>query len=231
MSCADFDAKLDLYIDAMLQPKEHLDYVEHLGSCRACTESVLGYQKVRALLTTAVTDRVAAVDVSGLWERIAAQLPVTPSPVAGHVVARVAPVEAGVDSEGMLGRIGESLTRLLWPAGFPGRLGIGVATAALAFIVFSIGSSTLSTPDSTDQPRPQVADARSRARGSDVRGARGADARNARGSVRPVRIDSIEVAAGHTVSTWVKPRTRTRVIWVADADLESFGVGNASHTR
>jgi hypothetical protein len=230
MSCADFDAKLDLYIDAMLPPREHLDYVEHLGSCRACTESVLGYQKVRALLTTAVTDRVAAVDVSGLWERIAAQLPHTSSPVTNHVLAPVASAGIGTRSEPLLGRIGTTLTQLLWPPSVAARFGMGVATAALAFLVFSITSSKSSTPNSTNRPRPQVADARS-ARGTDARSARGTDARSVRGSVRPVRIDSIEVAAGHTVSTWVKPRTRTRVIWVADADLESFGVGNASHTR
>jgi len=32
---------------------------------------------------------------------------------------------------------------------------------------------------------------------------------------RPVRIDAMEVGAGHTVSTWVRPRAKTRIIWVA----------------
>jgi anti-sigma factor RsiW len=34
---------------------------------------------------------------------------------------------------------------------------------------------------------------------------------------RPVRIDAMEVGAGHTVSTWVRPRTKTRIFWVASS--------------
>lgn len=46
---------------------------------------------------------------------------------------------------------------------------------------------------------------------------------------RPVRIESMEVAEGHRVSTWVKPRIKTRVIWVADAG--DFAVQNALDER
>jgi anti-sigma factor RsiW len=41
---------------------------------------------------------------------------------------------------------------------------------------------------------------------------------------RPVRIDAMEVGAGQTVSTWVKPRTRTRIIWVASTDNNDFAM-------
>jgi hypothetical protein len=45
---------------------------------------------------------------------------------------------------------------------------------------------------------------------------------------RPVRIDAMEVGAGHTVSTWVKPRTKTRVIWVANT---GYSISSVSHNR
>ena len=50
--------------------------------------------------------------------------------------------------------------------------------------------------------------------------------------VRPVRIDSMEVAEGRNVTTWMRPKTKTRVIWVGDSNAaEGFGVNNLSLER
>ncbi len=214
MSCAEFDTKLDFYLDAVLPAREQLEFARHLDSCISCTDAVIGYQKVRALLTTAVTDRVAAVDVSGLWDRIAARLPEGVS--VGTRPPR--PVPAAVASGTRFGAAVRGLRD--WLVGFVAplplsiRLGVVGAAAVAGVLAFSIHSESPREPTVVAEFPPRTTDAGRK-----------------RTDVRPVRIDSMEVAAGHTVSTWVKPRTRTRVIWVADADLDGFGVGNVSHTR
>ena len=57
----------------------------------------------------------------------------------------------------------------------------------------------------------------------------------ARIASKAVRIDAMEVGAGHSVSTWMRPRTGTRVIWVADAtgsgESSGFGVTSVSDDR
>jgi hypothetical protein len=51
-----------------------------------------------------------------------------------------------------------------------------------------------------------------------------------RAQSRPVRIDAMEVGAGRTVSTWMRPKTRTRIIWVANtANVNMMRV--ADHPR
>ena len=47
-----------------------------------------------------------------------------------------------------------------------------------------------------------------------------------------VRFDNLDIAPGHNVSMWSRPRTRTQVIWVSspDDETDSFGVSPAAVT-
>ena len=148
------------------------------------------YQQTRALLVTAVADRAAAVDVSGLWQSIAHRVEPVP--------ASVTPLAAARQARWL--HAARSAVRRITPL----QAGTLAAMAAAAVLAFGIGTGGDTT----------------------------STAEVARGGLlqsRPVRIDSMEVAAGHTVSTWVKPRTKTRVIWVANN--AGFAVSNASHNR
>ena len=146
------------------------------------------YQEARALLSTAVAEQVAAVDVSGLWESIEKQLDPLPEPV-GFVAGSVAAVRRWFGAE--------STWALSWR--------VGAFAAAAAAVVLVVSLAMMRSSD-----RTQVA---------------------AAAHMPAVRIDSMEVAAGHSVSTWVRPRRQTQVIWVSDGGGEGFGFSNASHRR
>lgn len=70
MNCNDFEANIDRYLDGVLEPEPCRRAVEHAGGCRTCDTLVTSYQQASALLATAVAEKAAAVDVSGLWEAI-----------------------------------------------------------------------------------------------------------------------------------------------------------------
>ncbi len=190
MNCRDFETSLDLYLDGELDAHRRAMAAEHVGACPACDGKVIAHQKIRALLTTAVADRAAAVDVSGLWNEIETRLA---EPTTGPLASL-----AGA-------RIRRALTRARhthWSA--------WTAVAAAAAVVFALLLGA---------QRPAGNDEIARLHGGLVQS-------------RPVRIDSMEVAAGHTVSTWVKPRTKTRVIWVASTSGSTpYGVANAGGSR
>ncbi len=191
MDCANFDAKADLYFDERLSASEMADASLHTKTCASCSEIVAGYQKARELLRTAVTQRVAAVDVSGMWERIEGSL-AEPVQVTRRRWLEIAAARAGDLAD---------RARMFLVGGFtPARAGLWAAAAA--GIVFMIAMQVTETKSVNVASRDIAV-------------------------LRPVRIDSMEVAAGHTVTTWVRPKTRTRVIWVGDQG--SFSVSNASH--
>jgi len=199
--CGEFDAKVDRYIDGVLSPVEMADASRHADECTACTQTVAQYQQVRVLLTTAVTEKVAAVDVSGLWEAIDARLdvPLTSVPASWTDIARswlAGAVSTARSFGSVLGDVA------------PHRAG-WVAAAAGVAVVIALGMSGRD-PGPNVSPPSRVAS-------------------------RGVRIDSMEVGAGHSVSTWMRPRTGTRVIWVADAtgaaESSGFGVTNVRDDR
>ena len=185
MNCSDFQTNLDPYLDDELEDSVKRLATRHVTSCRTCDTVVTDHQKARALLVTAVTDRVAAVDLSGLWRDVEGKLDRQRAAVV---------------------RLDERRARSSLFAGSaslrtPLRLGAFAAAAAAAIFAFAMSGGGEQAPSGS-----------------------GAIMQS-----RPARIDSMEVAAGHSVSTWVKPRTRTRVIWVANTG--GFSVSNASHSR
>ena len=84
MNCSDFEANIDRYLDGVLEADRCRIAVHHAGTCTTCNALVTSYQQAASLLKTAVADRAAAVDVSGLWEAIDAAV--------GNAVPTSAPV-------------------------------------------------------------------------------------------------------------------------------------------
>jgi anti-sigma factor RsiW len=176
VNCNDFEINIDRYLDGALDSEAWRHAVDHTAACAACATMVAKYQQSAALLKTAVTDRVAAVDVSGLWEKIDAQV--------GPVAPLSAPTAAWPAPLGFLDRLrgwaAAELTAM--------RIGAAMATAAaaVALLMASLGAET--TPERV-------------ARNGGVRM-----------KSKAVRIETMEVPAGYTVSTWSRPRSRTHMI-------------------
>ena len=74
MNCREFEAQIDFYLDGVLDAPSIRVAADHISVCPKCETMVTDSQQVSALLKTAVSDRIAAVDVSGLWDSIEREL-------------------------------------------------------------------------------------------------------------------------------------------------------------
>ncbi len=187
VNCRDLDANFDAYVDAALPAERLAELAAHVRCCQRCDEIVTRYQEARTLLTAAVAESAAAVDVSGLWDAIERELDTT-SPRLGW--------------RGLFAGVWERWWPL--PAESLGwRVGGALATAAA---VLAILAALLAQPVN----RAQVAASAN--------------------AVQAVRIDSMEVAPGYTVATWMRPRKHTTVIWISE-DQAGFRFTPASAGR
>jgi hypothetical protein len=203
VNCREFEAQIDFYLDGVLDLPAFRVAADHISVCPKCETMVTDAQQVSALLKTAVSDRIAAVDVSGLWDSIDRELGPAPARSDRFEDAR-APQGAGwlhaihAGWRSLLDSASGSSGGTWLPAG---RGSVGALTAGAAAVALVVGS-LVSGPEPV-----QVADS------------------GGRSKTKSVRIESLEVPAGATVSTWKRPRSRTQFISVTSAD--GFGV---SHT-
>jgi len=219
VSCKEFQANLDRYVDGELVPADMRIAADHAAACTTCDSLVTSSQQLSALLTTAVTDRVTAVDVSGLWQAIEAELDL------GAADSQIDSIPSLFAKPSVWRRFGEWFGTLVGEGPFvPVR--IGALAAAAAAVALMVGLPAKETG------KPRVGP--STAASSKIIGESSSVimAAAAKSIVRPVRIDSMEVAEGRNVTTWMRPKTKTRVIWVGDSNVnEGFGVENLSLER
>ncbi|MEO2136100.1 MAG: zf-HC2 domain-containing protein, partial [bacterium] len=86
VDCHDFEERVHAFIDDELPDTELAAMRGHLGDCPRCEKIVTGFQKTGTLISTAVTEMVTAVDVSGIWQAVESGLDAelaTP-PVSAH---------------------------------------------------------------------------------------------------------------------------------------------------
>ena len=212
MNCSDFQTNLDLYLDAELDTAKMSTAALHVAGCSTCNHVVTDYQQARALLITAVADRAAAVDVSGVWDEVSRRLDEHKPNVT---------LLAAFRARRVLRAPRKSAARAA--AVQIGAFAASAAAAALVFTVFTGPTSPKSqsqSPSVVTSPAPIVTPTLPISY----------DTPEVIAQSRPVRIDSMDIAAGHTVSTWVKPRTKTRVIWVASSGAPEYGVSDVSET-
>jgi hypothetical protein len=74
MTCAEFEASFDRYVDETLDAAMMNSCSCHIASCRNCDREVTRWQQTRILLSTAVADFSTAVDVSSLRSDVFAAL-------------------------------------------------------------------------------------------------------------------------------------------------------------
>jgi hypothetical protein len=213
VNCSDFQTNLDLYLDAELESAKMSTSALHVASCTTCNHVVTDYQKARALLITAVADRAAAVDVSGVWDEVSRSLDERKSNVTWLAAFRA---RRFLDA---------SHPRIRAAAVQTGAFAATAAAAALVFSLFTGNTSQKpsSVPSSTPSQHVDVMPTPSMPIT--------ADATDVIAQSRPVRIDAMSIGAGHTVSTWFRPRTKTRVIWVASSSSPAYAVSDVSETR
>jgi len=209
VDCHDFEERVHAFIDDELPDTELAAMRGHLGDCPRCEKIVTGFQKTGTLISTAVTEMVTAVDVSGIWQAVESGLDTelaTPSVSAHEHPAQGHPGSARWDSTRW-----DSVRRVLDSIAArvnPGNLGwAGAAASVTALAMFLL---------LTGEQDGQVGDT-----GRNVTVAHAAGLKSA-------RLDSLSGAPGYTVSSWVQPRTEVRVIWV-DNGVNGFGSRDARY--
>lgn len=226
MTCADFDQKLDRYLDHRLSSGENSSVRDHLKLCTSCRALATAQQECQALLLTAVTDVVTAVDVSAIWTGVSAAIDAEPTRKHGWFQDQIRGLRTWWDGI----RETVSFGHTAWA---------GAAAAAVLVTMFTIGggetgsdrvagsSSTetaaieriASTPSrlASRSTSPSLQRSRSGTRVASV----GVSSNTRRRS--SVRLDKLETSTGHTVATWTQPKTNSRVIWVASDEVGAMG--------
>jgi len=190
ITCNDFAERLDLYLDHRLARDEQLSVDRHLHDCDACSALAGRHQERQVILRTAVTDVVAAVDVSGLWGAV--HRAIEHDVPAKRVRAWWVPLRDWLRGAG-----GWTAPAWLTPLRLTGWA--AAAVAAIVFVAFGLRAP--------GTPRVQVAERQPAVSMSKP----GSQLHN-------VRVDSLQASEGHTVATWMQPHTGAQIIWVADAD-------------
>lgn len=204
VNCHDFEDRVHAFLDDELPETELVAMRGHLGDCSRCEKIVTGFQKTGALISTAVTEMVTAVDVSGIWQAVESGLDpelATPSTSAHEQPAQSYPGPARWDS---VRRVLDSIADRVSPGNLRWA-GAAASVTALAMFLLLTGKQD-----------GQVVDT-----GRNVVVARTAGLKSA-------RLDSLSGAPGYTVSSWVQPRTKARVIWV-DNSADGFGSRDARY--
>jgi len=210
VDCRDFEENVDRYVDAALPDGQMASAAEHVQACNPCHSLVTNHQHTSALLRSAVAEKAAAVDLTGLWQSIEKRLD-EEGGLAPAAAPRRPVVEHSTDDVSWLGRL---IAGIFSPA--PLQAGaFAAAAAALAFMLF--GGFEMAGLGSFQEKMAKVV--------------RGGGAVSGEPRDKAVRIDTMEVAQGRTVAVWARPKTRTQVIWVNSSDETSdgaFGVSNTS---
>src|SRR5262245_61791421 len=74
MTCVDVDQLLDAFVDSELPPPMLLEVARHAAACGTCEAAIRRLETLRRTLADSVLGDVAALDLSGVWPRVAAEV-------------------------------------------------------------------------------------------------------------------------------------------------------------
>lgn len=238
MCCADFEKCFDEYVDELLDAGMAGAASRHVATCTACDREVTRWQQTRILLSTAVADFATAVDISSLRQDVEAALGL--SLQAGDRVRRRSEVrEPAAPHRDAASRQGDRQAgRRAGREAASGSRGRGGLAAAVRFLsAATVSAATAAAAVMLLSPAPRtavqvLADASPAAPTFQAASVFVPGSRDNFADVAPVaytppplakpdvaKVDGLEAAAGHLVSTWVQPKTNARVIWVQDRGL------------
>ncbi len=232
ISCAEFEASFDRYVDDMLDPPMTEACAFHASMCPACDREVTRWQQTRILLSTAVADFSTAVDVSSVRDDVFAALGMEGD--AGESRRRGERREAGRERGLDTRRDGDRSARRAASSARRGRLAaawrfasaatVSAATAAAAVMLLSPAGKSPGTGNvvasasssSAVQGAVRSVDFQPWSKGMFEDVARASYSPPPLAQPKVSHVDGLEAAPGQLVSTWVQPRTNARVIWVQD---------------
>jgi anti-sigma factor RsiW len=74
MICGDVDQLLDAFVDSELPPPMLLEVARHAAACSTCETAIRQLETLRRTLADTVHADVAALDLSGIWPRVSAEV-------------------------------------------------------------------------------------------------------------------------------------------------------------
>ncbi len=235
MTCSEFDKAFDPYVDGVLDPASAAAARMHIESCRACDRAVARWQQSRILLSTAVAEIATAVDVSSILAAVTSALDAdshkdVPVPQRGASRQAQYERELGAERSGASSRADRRKARAARPVAKLGRFSSvrRFATVAGASAVAAAASILLLTPGTAPLELERIATNTTTSAHLDSspwvkQVSFQTEAPSNDAGWRPLLpvpalVDALEPGEGHTVSTWVQPRTQARVIWVQSRD-------------
>lgn len=222
MSCSRLEGIFDAYVDGAMPADEAEMVARHLDRCATCDREIARWQQTRILLSTAVAEVAAAVDVSTLFDDVVSAL--EGAEERGGERRLVARERSGsarrsAAERRTLADRGRGARRSLAAAWrFGAAATASAAVAAAGVLLFSPVTQQASRIAAGPLGAPLARSLAELPRGGPVADVRPVSLDSARTPMS--HIDGIEAAPGHTVTTWVQPRTSARVIWVQN---RSFG--------
>lgn len=235
MTCAEFEASFDQYVDDTLDASMADACSCHIAKCRPCDREVTRWQQTRILLSTAVADLATAVDVSSVRNDVFAALGLDQREDAASIERRRSAIREAAyqrdgDSRRSGGRRAQREAASMRRSGFGGFVRfasaatVSAVTAAAAVMMLTAGPTTTAGPreiasnsSNSSIKRVDFVPPWSRKAFDDSVAVNYTPPPLARPNVSDVH--GLEAAPGQLVSTWVQPRTNARVIWVEDRGL------------
>ncbi len=240
MTCAEFEACFDQYVDETLDAAMMNSCSCHISKCRPCDKEVTRWQQTRILLSTAVADLSTAVDVSSVRGDVFAALG-----FADDAASREAEVHEmdkrqsatrepaydrsasrrGAGRTARRAASGERRSTFGAAMRFVSAATVSAIAAAAAVMVISPSPQGTGPAQQFASTKPAVVSGASIKPASLARAAK----RNSfhQEPIAPVaysspplarpevsHVEGIEPAPGQQAATWVQPRTGARVIWV-----------------
>ena len=74
MTCDDVEELLDAFVDSELPPPRLLEVARHAAGCTTCETAMRQLETLRRTLAETVLADVAALDLSGVWPRVSAEV-------------------------------------------------------------------------------------------------------------------------------------------------------------
>lgn len=239
MNCREAERLIDTFYDGELDGRSMRDAALHITRCKRCETELNERERLQKLVSSAIEDEIADVDLSRIWAAVEPTLGTSARGLPGLRAAAGSRPRVG----GLLGghraqEPADELDPASWDApparaGRPwGRWSLagGAALAASVLLALALvpdespNTGTVGTevarataPSQVVAPRAPVT-----AGNPPFAVASAGVARAARGGSKQVQVESVNFPRS-SVAMWSEPASDTTVIWIGDEELAASG--------
>lgn len=242
MNCREAERLIDTFYDGELDGRSMRDAALHITRCKRCEAELNQRENLQKLISTAVEDQIADIDLGSIWAAVEPTLntPARSTPslraVAGSsrvgdlLLGRQRPEESSDELDPESWDAPPSRGRGAWRWSVAG----GAALAASVLLALALVPAESPTGGaertiaSTEAARPPAAAQVVAQRAPAVAGgppfavANAGFARAARNTNKQVQVESVNFPRS-SVAMWSEPATDTTVIWIEDEELAASG--------